>query len=211
MSDSDMMADPERDAALLGALAHVAQLGWTMEAVRAALAEQGATPDDATLLFPGGAAELVEAFVVLADRWMAEDAAAADMAGLGKTKRVRAVIGLRLARLRPYKEAVRLAIGFLALPHQVRLGLRLTRGTIDAIWHAAGDTLEDRSRHTKRPILGVVYGSTLMMWLRDATPDDAPSLAFLDRRLSDVGRIGKLRGKIEARLGNIICRQSSLA
>ena len=62
MSDSDMMADPERDAALLGALAHVAQLGWTMEAVRAALAEQGATPDDATLLFPGGAAELVSCF-----------------------------------------------------------------------------------------------------------------------------------------------------
>ena len=90
-----MMADPERDAALLGALAHVAQLGWTMEAVRAALAEQGATPDDATLLFPGGAAELVEAFVVLADRWMAEDAAAADMARQDQAgaRRDRAQIG----------------------------------------------------------------------------------------------------------------------
>ncbi len=211
MSDIDMVADPERDAALLGTLGHVPRLGWTMEAVRAALVEHGGIADDAAMLFPGGPAELVEAFVVLADRWMAEDTAAADMAGLGKTKRVRAVIGLRLARLRPYKEAVRLAIGFLALPRQALLGLRLTRGTIDAIWRAAGETLEDRSRHTKRPILGVVYGSTLLVWLRDGTLDDAVTLTFLDRRLSDVGRIGKLRGKIEARFGNIVCRRPSLA
>ena len=211
MSDSDVMADPERDAALLGALSHVARLGWTMEAVRAGLVDAGGMADDAAMLFPGGAAELVEAFVVLADRWMTEDAAAADLAGLGLTKRVRAVIGLRLARLRPYKEAVRLAIGFLALPRQAWLALRLTRGTIDAIWRAAGETLEDRSRHTKRPILGAVYGSTVLVWLRDGTPDDAVTLAFLDRRLVDVGRIGKLRGKIEARIGNIVCRRPSLA
>ena len=211
MSDPDMTADPERDAVLLASLAHVPRLGWTMEAVRAALLAQDGIADDAAMLFPGGAGELVEAFVTLADRWMTADAAAADMAGLGKTRRVRAVIGLRLARLRPHKEAVRRAIGVLALPRHAALALRLTGGTIDAIWRAAGETLEDRSRHTKRPILGAVYGSTLLVWLRDGTADDAVTLAFLDRRLADVGRIGKLRGRIEARFATMFCPKTSLA
>ena len=38
-------------------------------------------------------------------------------------------------------------------------------------------------------------------WLRDTSEDDADTLAFVDRRLKDVGRIGRLRGRVEARLG----------
>ena len=46
-----------------------------------------------------------------------------------------------------------------------------------------------------------VYVPTLLFWLRDDSADGAATAAFLDRRLADVGRIGKLRGRIEARLG----------
>jgi ubiquinone biosynthesis protein COQ9 len=211
VTDEALPPDEERDAALVAALPHVPRLGWTLAAVRAGLVESGGLAEDAAMLFPGGAGELVEAFVEQADRWMGADAAAADMAGLRTTGRVRAVIALRLARLRPHREAVRRAAGFLALPGQAPRALRLTKGTVDAIWHAAGDTLEDASRHTKRPLLAMVYASTLLVWLRDGTADDTLTLAFLDRRLGDVGRIGKWRAAAEKKLGNILGRKSSSA
>ena len=40
--------------------------------------------------------------------------------------------------------------------------------------------------------------STLLYWLRDTSEDDAATLAFLDRRLAGVGRIGALRRRAEA-------------
>ena len=38
-----------------------------------------------------------------------------------------------------------------------------------------------------------MYGATLLYWLRDYSIDDEDTLAFLDRRLAGVGRIGKAR------------------
>jgi ubiquinone biosynthesis protein COQ9 len=118
-------------------------------------------------------------------------------------ERVRAVIALRLARNRPHREAVRRALALLALPSQARLAAACTARTVDAIWHAAGDRSADFSWYTKRAILTVVYGASLLYWLRDGSEDDAATLAFLDRRLAGVGRVGGVRrraGRAFARL-----------
>jgi ubiquinone biosynthesis protein COQ9 len=70
--------------------------------------------------------------------------------------------------------------------------------TTDAIWHAAGDRSADFSWYTKRAILAGVYGATLLRWLNDGSEDDADTLAFLDRRLAGVARIGRLRARCAA-------------
>src|SRR5579875_2861311 len=83
----------ERDAAIAALLPNVPFDGWTHRALRAALATSGQCPDDAELLFPGGASDMVEACFDWVDRQM-EAAAAADptLAGLRVSQRVRAVI-----------------------------------------------------------------------------------------------------------------------
>jgi ubiquinone biosynthesis protein COQ9 len=136
---------------------------------------------------------MIAAFGALADRWMVEDAAAADMAGLRTAGRVRAVIALRLARLRPHREALRRAAGQMLRPRNGRAMAAGLSRTVDAIWHAAGDTLADSSRHTKRATLAAVYAATLLFWLRRSEDDDDATLGFLDRRLTDVAQIGKIR------------------
>ncbi len=183
---------PERDAAIEALLPNVPFDGWTPAALRAA-----AGPD-ADLLFPGGTTDMIEAYCDLGDRWMEEGAAAADLSGLGVSKRVRAIIALRLEQNRPYKDAVRRALAVLALPGKAGVALRCTARTVDTIWHAAGDGSVDFSWYTKRAILAGVYGSTLLYWLGDGSDDDAPTLAFLDRRLAGVGRIGGMRRRLGA-------------
>jgi ubiquinone biosynthesis protein COQ9 len=188
---------PERDAAIAAMLAHVPFDGWTFRALRMALADIGVPTDEAELLFPGGAADMIDAFCDWADRGMQTEAAALDLAARRVHERVRTVIALRLARNRPHKEAIRRALALLALPSHVRLAAACTARTVDAIWHAAGDRSADFSWYTKRAILTAVYGATLLYWLRDSSEDDAATLAFLDRRLAGVGRIGRLRHRAE--------------
>jgi ubiquinone biosynthesis protein COQ9 len=184
---------PERDAAIEALLPRVPAQGWTLSALRGALADIGGDPRDAELLFPGGAAELVEVYLDLADRRMTEGAG---LEGLRTAERVRALIARRLEQARPHKEAVRRALAVLALPRNAATAARTAARTVDAIWYAAGDRSADFSWYTKRATLGAVYTATLLYWLRDWSEDDSATLAFLDRRLADVARIGRLRRRM---------------
>ena len=169
----------ERDAALDALVAMQPFPGWTPAGLRAA-----AGPD-ADLLFPGGAADMVESWCDLTDRRMPQ------ATGERVPDRVRAVIAVRLGAIRPAKEAVRRGLGVLAANPVT--SSRVTARTADAMWHAAGDRTADWSWYTKRAILAGVYGATLLFWLRDDSDGDAASLAFLDRRLAGVARLGRLR------------------
>jgi ubiquinone biosynthesis protein COQ9 len=185
---------PERDAALEAMLPNVPFDGWTYRALRSGLASIGVAREEAELLFPGGAADMIEAFCDWADRRMEQ----AEVQGERLPDRVRAVVALRLAQNRPYKEAVRRAVAILALPRNVRLAAACTARTVDAIWHAAGDRSTDFSWYTKRAILTAIYSTTLLFWLRDGSEDDAATLGFLDRRLAGVAWTGRLRRRAEA-------------
>jgi ubiquinone biosynthesis protein COQ9 len=187
---------PERDAALEAMLPNVPFDGWTYRALRTGLASIGVPPADAELLFPGGVADMIEAFCDWADRRMAQ---AAEQIGATKLpERVRALVALRLAQNRPYKEAVRRAVAVLALPRHVRLAAACTTRTVDAIWHEAGDRSTDFTWYTKRAILTAAYTATLLFWLRDSSEDDAATLAFLDRRMPGIAWTQRLRRRAEA-------------
>lgn len=154
----------ERDAAIAALPRHVATLGWSRSALRAALADCGGHPDDADFLFPGGAAELVAAFCDLADRRMIAAAPISPgWAELRLSGRVRALIALWLAHNRPHKEAIRRSLAIMARPGNAGVAARCTAGTVDAIWHAAGDLSADFAWYTKRVSLAAVYAATLLV------------------------------------------------
>jgi ubiquinone biosynthesis protein COQ9 len=197
----------ERDAALLALLPRVPTQGWTMAALRDALADIGADRLDAELLFPGGPTDLIESFCDLADRWMEQDTP--NLTAERLPNRVREVIARHLERLRPHREAVRRALAQLALPGRARLALRCTARTVDTIWHVAGDRTADFSWYTKRAILTGVYSATLLIWLRDDSEEDTATLAFLDRRLAGVARLHRARRRLTNRLAR--CRPGAQA
>jgi ubiquinone biosynthesis protein COQ9 len=193
-----MSADPQRDAVIDALIPQVPFDGWTMKALRQALVSMGEHPDDAPLLFPDGAGEMITAFCALADERMVAAAAEAELAAYRLPARVRAIIAIRLEQNRGNKEAIRRALAWLAIPLNAVRAVRITAATVDAIWHAAGDVSADFSWYTKRGILAGVYGATLLYWLRDGAEDDEATLAFLDRRLAGVAEIGGLRKRFDA-------------
>jgi ubiquinone biosynthesis protein COQ9 len=72
------------------------------------------------------------------------------------------------------------------------------------MWRIAGDTSTDFIHYTKRMTLGAVYGSTLLVWLDDASEGSSETAAFLDRRIDDVMKFEKWkaqwRGSSDSRL-----------
>ena len=181
-----------RDAAIRAVLPLVPDQGWSLVTMRRVYG------DEAEILFPNGSADLVDAYIDLADRDMVASAAPI-LVDQRLSQRVRTLIAMRLDQALPHKQAIRRAMSVLALPTNAALAARCTARTVDAIWCAAGDTGKGVSWYTKRVILAGVYGSTLLYWL-DGSHNRSDTLAFLDRRLAGVARLGKLRGRLVARL-----------
>lgn len=182
-----------RDAAIDAMLPYVAERGWTFAALGLGLAASGGEPEDARLLFPGGAADMVEAFCDLADRRMESAALVEGVAALRVSQRVRAVVALRLRQHEVWREPIRRALALMVLPRHAAMAARTLARTIDTIWHAAGDRSADMNWYSKRALLAGVYASTLLFWLRDHSEGSEATLAFLDRRLAGVAAIGRLR------------------
>jgi ubiquinone biosynthesis protein COQ9 len=191
-----MLIDDETAMVIDALVPQIVFEGWTTKALREALRSIGQSPEDAKLVFPGGAGEMIEAYFALSDERMEVEAAAADLSVLRMPGRVRAIIAIRLEQNRGNKEAIRRALSWLSLPTHAGRAARITAATVDSIWHAAGDTSADFSWYTKRGILAAVYSATLLYWLHDASEDDEATLRFLDRRLADVARIGKIRKRV---------------
>lgn len=185
---------PERDLAIEAMLPFVPLTGWSMQTLL-----DSAGPD-ADLLFTGGPVDMIETYVDYADRRMQATAAEIDLTTLRIPARVRRIIELRLQQGRYHKDAIGRALGVLAMPQNSLVAARTAARTIDTIWFAAGDRSADFSWYTKRAILAPIYASTLLYWLGDDNADDEATLAFLDRRLAGVGRIGHLRRRVDRAL-----------
>jgi ubiquinone biosynthesis protein COQ9 len=172
--------------------------GWTRRALQHAARRLDMPEAQAAALFPRGAPDLIAEFSRWADAQMAArlDDACAEPVSL--SRRVATALRLRFELLLPWREAVRRGLSVLPLPHNAPLALRLLYETVDAVWRAVGDHPTDFSYYTKRAALAGIQAAATLYWLDDRSPGFADTVAFIDRRLADLHRIGGLRQRLTA-------------
>lgn len=192
-----------RDRLLIATLPHVVFEGWTARALSAGAADAGM--DDAAVLrfFPGGAAEMVAHFSAWADRRMIDAMEAHDIGGLRTRERVALAVRLRFEALAPWREAVRRTLSWLALPFNAPLGVKCAWRTVDAIWHAVGDTSADFSFYTRRALLAGVLGASVLYWLDDESDDHGESWAFVERCIADALKLPALGARARRLMSNL--------
>ena len=193
----------ERDRLFDAALGHVPFDGWSDKALLAGAADLGLDPDAARRAFPGGALALIGYHAARADRRMSEAAAMIDLSSLGVRQRIAAILRARFEANASAREAIRAAMGVLALPPNLPIALSLLYRTVDMVWWTAGDGSTDFNFYTKRLLLAGVYMATLNYWLNDRSENCAETWAFLDRRLDDVMRIQRARGRLDGAMPNL--------
>lgn len=198
----DMNLD-ELKAALAPRLgAHAAFDGWGEKALAMAAGELGVPADRASLAFPGGPAEMIDAWFDWVDKAMLEAFPPEKIVGMKIRDRIRNLILFRLQLLAPAREALRRALAILALPRNAPAGARLAWRSADRIWRLAGDTAADFNHYSKRAILIGVYGATTMIFLDDESEELADTRAFLDRRIDDVMRFEKAKARWKGSAGH---------
>ncbi len=195
---TDAKLDKLRAKLLAAILAHVPFDGWSDRALRVGAEDIGA--DLATLrrAFPRGVAGVLAFWAAESDRAMLAALGEHDLDAMRVSERIATAVRERLEVNVRHREALRLALGRAALPRHAPDALAALWRSVDAMWHAAGDTATDFNFYTKRGLLAGVYSSTLLYWLNDKSDDQAESWAFLERRIADVMRVPKTLARLRA-------------
>lgn len=190
--------DPH-EALLLATLPYAGAEGWGEAALLQGAQDCQISEKQALELFPGGAAEMIGFFSAWADERMQRILPVKEMEKLRVRDRVAIGVRARLEVLSPFKEATAATLTFFARPWHASQGLHQLYETVDSIWQAAGDESVDYNYYTKRILLAGVYTSTLLFWLKDESEDHEETWAFLDRRIENVMKIEKVKGKFKER------------
>jgi ubiquinone biosynthesis protein COQ9 len=192
--DAGAWADETEQVLLDAAIARAPKLGWTDRLVAAAAKDAGLTLGEAELLLPNGPRDLA---ALLARRHDAAGLAAlaeVDPANLKVRERIRQAVLARCEAAMADREAVRRWSGFLALPPNMPLGLRLAWASADGVWRWAGDIAADENHYTKRALLAEILITTLAVRL--ALGANAAA-AHLDGRIGAVMAFEKWKAGIK--------------
>ncbi|MCB8882532.1 COQ9 family protein [Acidisoma cellulosilytica] len=208
---ADPLLDAEQLATLETMLPHVSLFGWTRRALAEGLRDTGRDASEVAWRFQGGAPEMIELFFARALSRAVLAAEPQVASEIRLTKRVRAVVACLLNEFGPDKDALRRAVAWLVLPVNARRLAAITARLVNGIWDAAGDRSTDASRYTKRATLAAILVPTLLFFLSDIDFEHEATLAFFDRRLQGVGRIGRFRAKMQGACGGLMGRRVRFA
>lgn len=186
------------DRILEAALPEVPFDGWTWKVIEQAAVRAGYELSMARSVFPGGVSSALDHFSGMADRLMLERLGAVDPETLRVRDRIHMAVMARLRVLYPWRDAVRQAASYWAMPSRIGQGSRIMWRTADIIWRWAGDTATDYNHYSKRTLLCGVMASTTLVWLDDNSQGVTETEAFLERRIGSVLTLGKAIGKIKS-------------
>ena len=169
--------------------------GWSEAAVHAAAESAGVDPAVARLAYPGGAMDMIAAWIESVDAAMAAAFPPERIAAMKVRERIRALVAFRLDTMSGSEEALRRALSIMAMPQNATQALKLGWHSADAMWRLAGDTATDYNHYTKRAILASIYAATLAVFVGDESEGRQDTLSFLDRRIDGIMRFEKAKAR----------------
>ncbi|KRA81373.1 COQ9 family protein [Altererythrobacter sp. Root672] len=170
--------------------------GWGDQALEQAAASAGVDPAVARLAFPGGAMDMIAAWIASTDAKMQAAFADGHLTGLKIRDRIRTLLQFRLDAVAGQEEALRRALAIQAMPQNLARTMKLGWNSADQMWRLAGDTATDYNHYTKRGLLAGIYTATLAVFLDDTSEGKAETRAFLDRRIEGVMKFEKAKARV---------------
>ena len=197
MTDIADLTLDELRIAMAGEIANAAIFdGWSDAALLHAADMVGADIDVVRLAFPGGAMDMIEAWITSIDVAMCEDLTPEKLSEMKIRERIRTLVQFRLDAVEGQEEAVRRAMAVMAQPQNAPAALKLGWRSADIMWRLAGDTATDYNHYTKRAILAGIYSATLAVFIDDDSEDKRATREFLERRIEGVMKFEKVKAKL---------------
>jgi ubiquinone biosynthesis protein COQ9 len=187
-------ADVTEGRLLTAALEHAETQGWSRRLVAAAAHDVGLTRAEAELLLPEGPRDLAALLSRRDDTAALGALATIDPVALKIRDRIRTGVLARIEAAMDHEPATRRWMGFLALPPNALLGLRLLWASADTLWRWAGDTATDENHYTKRVLLADILVSTLAVRL---AADAKTAATHLDWCIEGVMTFERWKGRFK--------------
>lgn len=165
MAETTDWAEATEDQVLDAAVRRAPTEGWTRRAATAAGRDFGLSEGETELLIPHGPADLAALLSRRHDRVALAALSTVDPASLKIRERIARAVAARLDAAAADEAAVRRWAGFLALPLNAPLALRLLWESADGLWRWAGDTATDENHYSKRAILSGILAGALAIRL----------------------------------------------
>lgn len=165
----------------------------------AAAQEIGVDVEVAQLAYKGGAMAMIDGWIDSVDHEVAHRLPPEKLNAMKIRERITALLATRMEIMAPDREALRRAMGVMAMPQNLASAAKIGWRTADRNWRLAGDTATDFNHYTKRITLSAVYGSLLVVFVNDDSEDFADARAFLDRRIDNVMQFEKAKAQAKAR------------
>jgi ubiquinone biosynthesis protein COQ9 len=178
------------------ALALAPATGWTWRTALAAGTAAGFSKGETELLLPRGPADLAALLSRRHDAAALAALAGIDPKSLKMRERIKAAVMARIDAAAGDEAALKSWAGFLALPTNMALGLRLSWESADALWCWAGDTATDENHYSKRAILAGILTGALAIRLKPGRED---AEAFVDARIGGVMAFEKWKAGLTPR------------
>ena len=187
-------ADQAEQRVLDAAIVLAPDLGWGSRMLARAAAQACLSAGEAILLLPNGPRDLAALLSGRHDQAAMTALAGVDSKTLKMRDRIRRGVEARLDAAEVDAPAVRRWAGFLTLPQNLPLALRLTWESADRIWRWAGDTATDENHYSKRAILSGILLSCLAIRLHGGP---AAASEYLDARIENVMAFEKWKAGIK--------------
>ena len=187
-------ADDAEQRVLDAAMALAPDHGWSPTMLAKAAAKAGVSPGETLLLLPNGARDLAALLSARHDQTALRALADVDPKGLKMRERIRRGVEARLDAAQADAAAVTRWAGFLAMPQNFTLALRLTWESADRLWRWAGDTATDENHYSKRAILSGILISTLAIRLHSGTQAASD---YLSARIDNVMAFEKWKAGVK--------------
>jgi ubiquinone biosynthesis protein COQ9 len=154
-------ADETEQRVLDAALLLAGEMGWNGSLVERAGRRAGLSGPETELLLPHGPRDLAALLSQRHDKAALAALGAVDPASLKIRERISRGVQTRLDTAFADEPALRRWAGYLALPSNLPLALRLVWQSADGLWRWAGDVATDENHYSKRAILSGILISTL--------------------------------------------------
>lgn len=187
-------AEAKEQQVLDAALRHAPAEGWTQRMAYIAGREAGLSRGDVELLLPRGPADLAALLSRRHDQAGLSALSALDPASLKIRERIAKAVSARIEAAMADEAALKRWAGFLALPLNQPLALRLLWEGADVLWRWAGDTATDENHYSKRAILAGILAGALAVRLASGVEAQE---AFTAARIENVMAYERWKAKVK--------------
>lgn len=169
---------------------------WSRACLIKSAKQVGYLPGYDELLFPAGIQGLTQYYHDYIDMKMTQEFSNLEINKV--TEKIIKLLEIRFALYGPSKEAINALVKYKLKPENILTSKSLLWSTCSKIWYLAGDASTDYNYYSKRSLLALVYSSSMIYWLNDASENHQKTSLFIRNRIDNVLALGKLKQRAVA-------------